>query len=158
MDDYRELARRAGAVSIGDVLASFEEAQDGAYGDFRDGQQVLLAGIISSVKTKTTKNNSLMAYVTLEDGGGSMEMLVFQRTLSEAGQLLSEGTPVLARGKISLRDEKEPQLLCDMMAPIEGYASETSGNLPGVSRGADAAGKRQVGGKAVQAVPAFPHG
>ncbi len=132
MDDYRDLARRAGAVSIGDVLSAFGGAQDEESGEFRDGQQITIAGIISSVKTKTTKNNSLMAYVTLEDGGGSIELLVFQRTLNDAGRLISEGTPVLARGKISVRDEKEPQLICDAMAPLEGNAAENDGGQTGV--------------------------
>jgi DNA polymerase-3 subunit alpha len=118
MDDYRNEARRAGAVSIGAVLSSFEGGQGAEAGEFRDGQQVVLAGVITSFKTKTTKNNSLMAYVTLEDEGGSMELLVFQRTLNEFGGRLNEGLAVFARGKISVREEKEPQLLCDSITLI----------------------------------------
>ena len=48
---------------------------------YHDEQRVTLAGVITASRTKTTRNNSLMAYVTLEDDTASMEMLVFARVL-----------------------------------------------------------------------------
>ncbi len=111
MDDHRAEARRMGAVSISAVLAAFDGQEEG--GVFRDGQTVSIGGVVSAVKTKTTKNNSLMAYVTLEDNGGSMELLVFQKLLNEWNGRLQEGMPVVARGRISVRDEKAPQLMAD---------------------------------------------
>ncbi len=120
MDDYREQTRRAGAVPIADIMAAFESGEE--KGEYRDGQTVLLAGIVSAFKTKTTKNNSLMAYVTLEDGGGSMELLVFQRTLNDWNGKLGEGTAIYARGRISVRDEKDPQLMVEDICLLEGDA------------------------------------
>jgi DNA polymerase-3 subunit alpha len=114
MDDYLDEVRRAGAVSIGAVMSSFEGGAE--IGEFKDNQLVTVAGVVTSVKTKTTKNNSLMAYITIEDSGGSMEMLVFQRALNEWTGKLSDGSPILAKGRISVRDEKEPQLLCDSIS------------------------------------------
>ncbi len=76
-----------------------------------------LAGVVTAAKTKTTRNNSMMAYVTLEDDTGSMELLVFSRTLSECGNYLT-GERGDRRGKISVRDEKAPQLLCDRIHPL----------------------------------------
>jgi DNA polymerase-3 subunit alpha len=120
MDDHREAARRMGAVTIASVLASFEEGD----GNFRDGQTVTIAGVISAIKTKTTKNNSLMAYVTLEDNGGSMELLVFQRLLDEWNGVLAEGMPILARGRISVRDEKAPQLMAERFRRFDEESEE----------------------------------
>lgn len=117
MDDFREQVRAAGASPIADILIAFEAG--GETGPYQDGQVVLLAGIISAFKTKTTKNNALMAYVTLEDGGGSMELLVFQRTLNDWNGRLGEGTAVYVRGRISVRDEKEPQLMADDFCLLE---------------------------------------
>ena len=116
MDDHREAARRMGASPIAAILASFEEED----GHFLDGQTVTIAGVISAVKTKTTKNSSLMAYVTLEDNGGSMELLVFQRLLNEWNGRLEEGMPILARGRISVRDEKAPQLMAESFRLFTG--------------------------------------
>ncbi len=117
MDGYRDRVKRAGAVAIGGILEAFGEEEDGA---FQDGQSVTVAGVITKVKSKTTKNNSLMAYVTLEDDTGAMELLCFSRVLGQYGGCLSENTAVLVKGKISVRDEKEPQLMVDSAVPLEG--------------------------------------
>ena len=71
MDAYREKLRGANVVSIGAILESFSEHTD----EFQDEQVVNIAGIVQNVKMKTTKNQSMMAYVTLEDDTGSMELL-----------------------------------------------------------------------------------
>lgn len=95
---------------MGAILSDF--AQEGGPAIYHDEQRVTLAGVITASRTKTTRNNSLMAYVTLEDDTASMEMLVFARVLGEAGPYLKEGVAVLAEGRISVRDEKAPQLMC----------------------------------------------
>ena len=116
MDAYREGARRRGAVSVGAILSDL--GQEGGPTRFADEQRVTVAGIISRYKTKTTRNNTLMAYVTLEDDTGAMELLVFARTLSESGNYIKENSPVIVTGRISVRDEKEPQILCDTLRPL----------------------------------------
>jgi DNA polymerase-3 subunit alpha len=116
MDDYREQVRRVGAVPIGELLEAFGE--DGS-GEYQDGQSLAIAGIVTKVKSKATKNGSLMAYVTLEDNTGAMELLCFSRVLSQYGSSLSENAVVLVKGKLSVRDEKDPQLLCDSAMPLQ---------------------------------------
>ena len=120
MDQYREIARRNGAVTIGSILAEFS-GEDGPQ-SLRDGQRVRIAGVISAYRTRTTKNNTLMAYVTLEDDTGAMELLCFSRVLGESGSYIKENAPILAEGKISVRDEKEPQLMVDSIHPLGGEA------------------------------------
>ena len=115
MDQYRRQAEKYGAVPISAVMAAEEER--GPYGD---GAQVTLAGVVASVRTKTTKNNSLMAYVMLEDATGSIELLCFSRTLTESGAYLKTNLPVVVTGKVSIRDEKAPQLMVDRAAPLSG--------------------------------------
>ena len=117
MDDYRELARQHGAVSIGAIMSDF--GQETGPIRFRDEQKVTVAGVVSAYKTKTTRNNTLMAYVTLEDDSGSMELLVFARVLDASGGYIKQGNPILVNGRISVRDEKEPQLLCDDIQPLD---------------------------------------
>lgn len=122
MDDYRELARQYRAAPMGAILADFDQEEGPE--TYRDGQKVSLAGVVATVKTKTTKNNTLMAYVTLEDDTGSLELLCFSRTLAESGSFLAEGTAVLAEGKLSVRDEKAPQLMCDRVRPLTAHMAE----------------------------------
>ena len=116
MDAYRKLARNHGAIPIASVLEDF--AQPDGPTRFQDGERINLAGVVSAAKTKTTKNNSLMAYVTLEDDTGSMELLAFSRVLEESGNYLQVNLPILVYGRISVRDEKAPQLMCDRVTPL----------------------------------------
>jgi DNA polymerase-3 subunit alpha len=116
MDDYRDKVRLVGAVPIGELLESFGEEGSGEY---QDGQTLAIAGIVTKVKSKATKNGSLMAYVTLEDDTGAMELLCFSRVLGQYGSNLTENAAVLVKGKLSVRDEKDPQLLADSAIPLQ---------------------------------------
>ena len=116
MDEYREAAQNAKAAPIGAILSDFAK-EDGPE-IYRDEQRLSIAGIVASSKTKTTKNNTLMAYVTLEDDTGAMELLVFARVLGESGGYIKENAPVLATGRLSVRDEKAPQMLVDSIRPL----------------------------------------
>ena len=115
MDEYRDRARDAGAVSIGAILSDFAEGQPER---FSDNQEVTVAGVVTASKTRTTKSNSLMSYITLEDDTGSMELIAFQRALDQGGAYIKDDAALLIRGRISLRDEKEPQLMVDNIRPL----------------------------------------
>lgn len=116
MDAYREMVRAQGAAPIGGLVEDFARVDGPRH--FQDGQQITVAGVVSASKTKTTKNNSLMAYVTLEDDTGTLELMVFSRVLEESGSYLQMNMPILVRGRLSVRDEKAPQLLCDQVTPL----------------------------------------
>ena len=116
MDQYRDAVRRLGTPSIGAILADF--AQEGGPTRFADDQRITVCGIVTSSKTKTTKNNSLMAYVTVEDDTAAMELLCFARVLESCGPYLKENQAVVVKGRLSVRDEKAPQILCDSAYPL----------------------------------------
>ena len=124
MDAYRDTVRRLNAPSIGSILEDF--AQEGGPTRFADDQRITIAGVVTSSKTKTTKNNSLMAYVTVEDDTASMELLCFSRVLDTCGAYLRENQAVVVKGRLSVRDEKAPQIMCDSAYPL----SAAEGGLP----------------------------
>ena len=121
MAGYRDVARRAGAVHIAAVNEDF--AQEGGPTSFRDEQRITVAGIVTAYRTKATRSGSLMAYATVEDDTASIELLCFSRTLEKYGRLLGEGSAVLIQGKLSVRDEKPPQILCDEVRSLTGHQS-----------------------------------
>ena len=121
MHAYRETARRAGAVGIASIHADF--AQEEGPTVYRDEQRITVAGIISAYRTRTTRNNTLMAYATVEDDTGSIELLCFAKALEKCGRLLAVGNAVLVQGKLSVRDEKPPQILCDAVYALRGGQS-----------------------------------
>ncbi len=108
IDAQRESIRRAGAVSIAQLLADCDDA-----GTYTDGQPLMLAGIITAIRMKNTRNGSMMAYVTIEDDTGTIEVICFSRVLAEFGALIQEGRIVVISGKLSLREDKDPNLIAD---------------------------------------------
>jgi len=117
MDDYREYLKNTHVVPIGSLMD--EESA------FVDDQIISVAGVVQSVKMKTTRNNSVMAYVTLEDNTGTIELLAFSKTIAEHGGYLRENAPVVIVGRLSMRDDKEPQIVVNRARPISDYAHGT---------------------------------
>ncbi len=117
MDDYRPYLKKTRVVPISNLMA--EES------GYSDDQIVTVAGIVQSVKMKTTRNNSVMSYVTVEDDTASIEMLAFSNVLSQYGGYLRENSPVVITGRLSLRDDKEPQIVINRARPISDFANET---------------------------------
>lgn len=125
MDEYRKQLKGSGVVPIVRILQSFENAD----GVFRDEQIVRIAGIIETIRMKTTRNNSMMAYVTLEDDTASMELLVFSNTIAKNGSYLKENTPVVAEGRLSVRDEKAPQMVVNEVRLLTDVAQKVPQRL-----------------------------
>ena len=115
MDDYRQLLKNTHVVPIGDLME--EESK------FQDDQIVSVAGIVQGAKMKTTRNNSMMAYITVEDDTAAIEMLAFSNVLSQYGGYLRENSPVVITGRLSIRDDKEPQIVINRARPISDFAN-----------------------------------
>ena len=113
MDDYRHLLRKTRVVPIGQLLD--------AENDYKDDQIVSVAGVVQSVKMKTTRNNSMMSYVTLEDDTAAIEMLMFSNVISQYGNYVSENAAVVVTGRLSLRDDKDPQIVVNRVRPITDF-------------------------------------
>ncbi|MBQ8359210.1 MAG: DNA polymerase III subunit alpha, partial [Oscillospiraceae bacterium] len=116
MDDYRHLLKGTHVVPIGQLTD--EEST------YRDDQIVSIAGVVQSIKMKTTRNNSMMAYVTLEDDTASIEMLAFSNVLSQYGNYIRENLPVVIVGRLSMRDDKEPQIVINRACPMSDYTEQ----------------------------------
>ena len=116
MDDYRNLLKNTHVVHIGDLM---DEEKN-----FQDDQIVSVAGIVQSVKMKTTRSNSMMAYVTVEDDTAAIEMLAFSNVLNQYGGYLREGSPVVITGRLSVRDDKEPQIVVNRARPMSDFANQ----------------------------------
>ena len=122
MDDYRQYLRGTHVVSIGTVM----DEESG----YEDEQLISVAGIVQNVKMKTTRNNSMMAYVTVEDDTGAVEMLAFSGVINQYGGYLKENSAVVVVGKLSMRDDKEPQILINRVRPLSDYADGTVAPQP----------------------------
>ncbi len=123
MEEYEEKAARLTSVNIGTILSSAEHAPEEGVptGDaVKDNQYVKLCGIITNRKNKTTKNNSQMAFLKIEDLYGALEVIVFPKILTGFNHVLSEENIVMIEGRVSFREDEEPKLLCEKAALLSG--------------------------------------
>ena len=116
MDDYRKYLKNTHVLPIGTLM--------GEDCPVADEQIVSVAGIVQAVKMKSTRNNSMMAYVTVEDNTASMEMLAFSNVLSQYGGYLRENEAVIITGRLSIRDDKDPQIVINRARPISDFAQQ----------------------------------
>ena len=122
MDDYRKYLKNTHVVPMAKLMD--EESS------YEDDQIVSVAGIVQSVKMKTTRNNSMMAYVTVEDDTASMEMLAFSNVLSQFGNYLTENAPVVIIGRLSMRDDKDPQIVINRARPMTDFSENVQPEPP----------------------------
>lgn len=115
MDDYRAMLKGSYVVPIGSLM--------GEESPYQDDQIVSVAGIVQSIKMKTTRSGSMMAYVTLEDDTASVELLAFSNVLTQYGGYIRENIPVVITGRVSVRDEKEPQIVVNRARPMSDFAN-----------------------------------
>jgi DNA-directed DNA polymerase III (polc) len=95
-----------------------EEIDATSVRSLKDGMIVTVGGIITEKKTKTTKSNNLMAFITLEDLYGSMEVIVFPTTLVKYSALFLIENTVLVTGRISMKEEEQPKIICEEVRPL----------------------------------------
>ena len=82
---------------------------------YHDGQFIKYAGIITSIKKKYTKNNKIMAFVTVEDLYGTAEMILFENAYIKAGKSLIEENIVLVEGRLSIREDDTTTIIVNDM-------------------------------------------
>lgn len=93
---------------------------------YKDNQRVVILGLISSVKKKITKSDSTMAFLTLEDTTGGIEVIVFPKTLAEKPSMFFEGNIILLRGRISMREDEETKIVCESVEPCPPIDAEAA--------------------------------
>lgn len=122
LSDYAPFLKMMRVDQISRII---EQPEQGSR-EYKDGQRVRLIAIISSVKIKSTKNNDMMAFVTVEDMTGSVELIVFPQPMREGGNAILEGTIVDVQGTVSVREDEEPKILCNVIkfAPGKEHIEE----------------------------------
>ncbi len=85
----------------------------------KDNQTVILGGILTEVNQKVTRNNTIMAFLKLEDLSGEIEVIVFPRTLDRVRESIAEDALVTIKGRISLKEDEPPKLICEKIEGLE---------------------------------------
>nr|WP_246578156.1 DNA polymerase III subunit alpha [Clostridium frigoris] len=128
LDEYEETLNIQTNTRISDIVVdeSLEEDNEVLSESFKlqDGDKVIIGGIISSVSKKVTKNNDMMAFINLEDLYASVEVIVFPKTFEKYKSLVEEDEIVIIKGRVSIREEEQPKILCEDIKPLAKINSE----------------------------------
>ena len=107
--DLSKIAEQADTTNMEENTQQIQNAKP----KFVDGQKVKYAGIITSIKKKYTKNNKIMAFITIEDLYGTAEIIAFENAVVNAGKSLIEENIVVVDGRLSIRDDQEPTIIAN---------------------------------------------
>ncbi len=118
MDEIKEQVTLLSSDLSMNTAENGEDNENETEKDLKDGMLVTVGGIITDKKTKTTKSNNMMAFITLEDLYGTMEVIVFPSILTRYAALLTPENTVLINGKISIKEEEQPKIICEEVKPL----------------------------------------
>ena len=97
------------------VTTDFLPDEETGFPKVVDGAKVIVGGMITDKKIKYTKNNKTMAFLTLEDLLGTLEIVVFPRDYERNAALMQEDAKVFIQGRVSAEDDKASKLICEKM-------------------------------------------
>ena len=114
LDDYEGLWRKNITATSADFIVD-EETEEAVV---KDGMKVVIGGLVAGKVVKTTRSNQLMAFITLEDLMGSVEVIVFPKNYEADRDILAEDSKIFIKGRVSLGDEPVGKLVCEQVIPF----------------------------------------
>ena len=120
LENYMEMMRKSTTNTTRDFALN-EETNEPAVAE---GASAILGGMITAKNIKHTKKNQTMAFLTLEDMVGSVEVVVFPRDYEKNARLLVEDNKVFIRGRVNVEEERGAKLICEKMIAFEEIPKE----------------------------------
>ena len=119
MEEYRELWEKNVTARTSDFVVD-----EVGKTIVEDNSNVVIGGMITSKKVKTTKTNQLMAFITIEDLVGTVEVLVFPKIYEKNRPAFTEENKVFVRGRASIGDDPVGKLICEEVIPFTDIPNE----------------------------------
>ena len=115
LDDYEAAWRK----NISAVTPDFQPDEETGRSKVHDGAREVIGGLITDKTVKYTRTNQMMAFVTVEDLLGTVEVVVFPRDYEKNREFLEVDQKVFIRGRVSEEDERPSKLICEKVIPFE---------------------------------------
>ena len=120
LEKYEALWRRG----ITNVTSDFALDEETGVSRVTDGSKAVIGGMITGKTVKYTKTNKTMAFLTVEDLVGTVEVVVFPRDYEANSRFLTEDKKVFVRGRVSCEDDRPSKLICEKLWPFEDMPQE----------------------------------
>lgn len=143
MEEYQQLWKR----HITNITTDFALDEETGETKVSDQAFAVVGGMISGKNIKYTKNDKVMAFLTLEDLVGSVEVVVFPQSYEEYGKILQEDAKIFVKGRVSLKEEKDGNLICEQIISFDEARDKTGSIFENRSRGF---GRSSYGGRGGQ--------
>ena len=115
MEEYEAKWRK----SISATSAEFQIDEESGRTKVREGAKEIIGGMITAKTIKHTKNNKTMAFLTIEDLLGTVEVVVFPKDYEKSREFLNEDSKVFVKGRVSEEDDNASKLICESIIPFE---------------------------------------
>ena len=120
LEAYEEMWKR----NISATTADFQPDEETGRAKVRDGAKEIVGGMITEKTVKATKTNQMMAFLTVEDLLGTVEIVVFPRDYEKNREYLEVDQKVFVKGRVSEEEEKASKLICEKIIPFERTKKE----------------------------------
>lgn len=120
LEEYEEKWRK----NISRVTTDFLLDEEIGQTKVQDGEKVIVGGMIVDKTIKYTKNNKTMAFITLEDLVGTLEIIIFPKDYEKSSRLLNIDDKVFIRGRASTEEEKNGKLICEKICAFDDTQKE----------------------------------
>ena len=120
LENYRGMMEK----TISAKTSDFQQDEETNLPKVTDGQKVIIGGMITDKTIKYTKNNKVMAFLTVEDLVGTVEVVVFPRDYEKSQQFLNEEGRVFIQGRVSAEDDRASKLILEKIRPFDNMPRE----------------------------------
>ena len=120
LENYRTMMEK----TISAKTSDFQQDEETNLPKVMDGQKVIIGGMITDKTIKYTKTNKVMAFLTVEDLVGTVEVVVFPRDYEKSQQFLNEDARVFIQGRVSAEDDRASKLILEKIRPFDNMPRE----------------------------------
>ena len=120
LERYRNIMEKM----ISAKTTDFQPDEESGVSKVYDGQKVIIGGMITEKTIKYTRNNKVMAFLTVEDLLGTVEIVVFPRDYEKWQSMLNEDARVFVQGRVNAEDDKPSKLILEKVRAFEDMPQE----------------------------------
>lgn len=114
-----ETIEKSYEIFLESINAELDESMISEEPVINDNDTVIIGGILTEVNQKVTRNNTMMAFLKLEDLTGTIEVIVFPKALDRLRHIIKEDSLVKLKGRVSIKEDELPKIICENIEGLE---------------------------------------
>ena len=132
LEDYLGLMKKNCTRTSQDFQIS-EEGEEMGAANAADGETAVIGGMLVGKTIKTTKTNSIMAFITIEDLYGTVEVIVFPKDYERVRDMLNPESKLFVRGRVNMEEDRGGKLICQKIIPFDQIPCELWIRFPDIA-------------------------